>query len=84
MGEIKIRGKRYFQVMRRNHAMTAWRREKYLRWQWGKFITTLERDLSWATTVEVTEEKDGNKTSLELYCVDVTLSVQLILVNGML
>lgn len=70
--------------MTRNHAMTAWRREKYLRSQWGKFIATLQRDLSWATTVEVTEEKDGNETFLELYCVDVTLSVQLLLVNGML
>ena len=40
---------------------------KYCSSQWGEPITTLQRNLPWAATVEVTEEKERNKTFLELY-----------------
>lgn len=42
-----------------------------------------QRDLPWATRAKVIEEKDGNKTFLELYYRDVTVGLPLILVNGM-
>lgn len=41
--------------------------------QWGDIITALQRDLPGATRAEGTEEKDGNKTFLELYYRDVTV-----------